>query len=95
MLNFLSDKKTKTNGLYNSLIPLYTEGFGEDVIIKNYKENPVDYIIFSNILSDSYRKGEICKTYAYDVCHYVYQNYSKVFETENKGEYNYTVFKRN
>ena len=95
MLNFLSNKKTKTNGFYNSLIPLYIEGFGEDEIIKSYKENPIDYIIFSNILSESYRKGEICKTYAFDVCHYVYQNYSKVFETKSGEEYNYTVFKRN
>ena len=95
MLNFLADKKTKTNGFYSSLIPLYTEGFGEDRIIENLKESPIDYIIFSNILSESYRKGEICATYAHNICHYIYNNYSYLYKTGDDEKYIYTVFKRN
>lgn len=93
-INFLVNKKTKTNALYYSLIPLYTEGFGEEAIIKSYKENPMDYIVISNLTSESYGKGEICKTYGFNICEYFKNNYAEVFETKS-GEYDkYIVLKR-
>ncbi len=95
MLNFLSSKETKTNDMYNSLIPLYTEGFGENKIIESFDKNKIDYIILSNLTSESYRKGEICRTYGYNICAYILSNYTPIYKTESGKETKYIIFKRN
>ena len=94
MFNFLADKKTETENFYNSLIPLYTEGFGEDEIIENLKNKNLDYIILSNQKTESYGQKEICKTYAYKICSYIFENYREIYQTTSSSEEFYTVYKR-
>lgn len=95
MINFLSNKKTETEDFYNSLIPLYTEGFSEDKIIKELENEKLDYIILSDIKVESYGRGEICKTYAKNICAYIYKNYTPIFKTISSDENSYTVYKKN
>lgn len=95
MINFLSNKKTETEDLYNSLIPLYTEGFSENEIIKELENKKLDYIILSDMGAESYGKGEICKTYAKNICAYIYKNYTAIFKTISSDENSYTVYKKN
>lgn len=85
IVNFLTAKQHKTEGFYNSLIPLYTEGFGEDVIIEHYKKIMPDYFIITNMSTGSYEKGEICNTYAQRFCNFVLDNYIPIkrFEDDN------------
>ncbi len=91
-INFLSDKKTTADGFYSSLIPLYTEGFGEDKIIEYYKKHPLDYVIFFDTDMSSYKKGAICDTYAQNFCTFVYENY---FPYKIAGEANvFYIFKK-
>ena len=93
-INFLTDKKKTPDVIYTSLIPLYTEGFGENNIIKDYEKNPPDYIIFSNMEAKSYGKGTICKTYAYDFCKYVISNYVPVKKTSEENEHIFVIFEK-
>ena len=75
IINFLSDSSRISDDFYNSLLPLYTETFGDNVLIKHFKENPPDYMIFSNQAMQDYNTGYICRDYALDFCAFVTQNY--------------------
>lgn len=91
-INFLADKKAK--GYYSSLIPLYTEGFGEKNIIEYYKANKPDYIVFSNQGMESYNEKSICLTYAVDFCQFVYKNYSIAGIIKTKDDSVFELFRK-
>ena len=85
IVNFLTNKKNTPEGFYNSLIPLYTEGFGEDKIIEHYKKNAPDYFVITNMQTGSYDKGEICNTYAFNICRFILDNYIPIEKFEDKN----------
>lgn len=85
IINFLTNKKNTPDGFYNSLIPLYTEGFGEENIIEHYKKFAPDYFIVTNMQTGSYDKGEICNTYAFNICRFILDNYIPIEKFEDKG----------
>ncbi len=85
IINFLANKKNTPEGFYNSLIPLYTEGFGEDKIIDHYKKNSPDYFVLTNMQTGSYNKGEICNTYAFEICKFILENYIPIKKIEDKN----------
>ena len=75
IINFLSKNSRISDDYYNSLLPLYTETFGEQTLIKHFSENQPDYIILTNQSMQDYNNGSICKDYALDFCASVYKNY--------------------
>lgn len=85
IINFLTAKKNAPDGFYNSLIPLYTEGFGEDKIVEHYKKYAPDYFVVTNMQTGSYNKGEICNTYAFKICTFILNNYIPVKMFQDKG----------
>ncbi len=92
-LNFLAIKKNNPEGFYNSLIPLYTEAFG-DKVINYYKSHLPDYIIFSDIKMTSYGYGSICDTYAQTFCTFVFENYSPLKMVEGAEDKFYILQRR-
>lgn len=93
-INFLSSKKTSTEGFYNSLIPLYVEGFGEEKIVEYYKNKTPDVIVISNFPAYSYGRGAICETYAFSFCSFLYENYNLVDKFYGDEEAVFVVFEK-
>ena len=95
MINFLTNRKS--DDFYNSLIPLYTETFGEDKIIEYFSKEKPEYIILSNLNMKDYYFKYICQDYALDFCQFIIENYNKAEFIDNNSEIDnsikYTVFK--
>lgn len=89
-INFLT--KRNSDDYYNSLLPLYTETFGEEKIINHYKENMPEYVIFNNLDMKDYYFRYICQDYALDFCAFVQNNYE--LDTVIGDEFRYLIFKR-
>lgn len=87
-INFLTD--TKSDGFYNSLLPLYIETFGEEKIIEHYQANKPDYIILTNQNMKDYYFEYICKDYAHKFCGFIQENYS--LESVIGQEFRYVIF---
>lgn len=92
ILNFLSNTSRISDDYYNSLIPLYIETFGDEKLIKHFKQNPPDYIIFNNQKMEDYNTGYICRDYANDFCGYVMQNYSPA--ASFGSEFGFFIYKK-
>ena len=90
MINYLTDRPS--DDFYNSLIPLYVETMGEDVITSHFKENPPEYIVFNNWNTQDYYFKYICSDYAVSFCNYVAKNYSQEKVIDNG--FRYLIFKR-
>ena len=89
-INFLT--KRSSDDYYNSLLPLYTETFGEEKIINHYKENMPEYVIFNNLDMKDYYFRFICQDYALGFCGFVQNNYE--LETVIGNDFRYLIFKR-
>lgn len=89
-INFLADRKS--DDYFNSMLPLYIESFGEENIIKHYKNCKPDYFILTNENMQNYGFKNICNDYAYDLCAFINENYDNV-KTIDYG-YRYLIFKR-
>ena len=61
-INFLTQRSA--DDYYNSLLPLYTETFGEEKIINHYKKNLPEFVIFNNLDMKDYYFRFICQDYA-------------------------------
>jgi len=90
VINFLTNRKT--DDLYNSLIPLYVETFGEEKIIQHFKETKPEYIIFNNWNTGDYYFKYIGSDYAVAFCNFVATNY--VQEKVIDSGFRYLIFKR-
>ena len=91
IVNFLTD--VKADDYYNSLIPLYTESFGENKYIDNIKNSKTEYVVFNNLSMKEYGYNHICDDYADLFCQYVFDNYHEVIDI-NDG-FRYIVFRKN
>lgn len=89
-INFLTARKS--DDYYNSLLPLYTETFGEEKIINHYKEKLPEFVIFNNLDMKDYYFRYICQDYALEFCGFVQNNYE--FQTVIGNEFRYLIFKR-
>lgn len=89
-INFLTGRPS--DDYYISLLPLYIETFGEENIIKHFKENKPEYIVFNNWNTKDYYFNYMCQDYALGFCSFVVQNYTqeKVIDTG----FRYLIFKR-
>lgn len=79
LINFLTQHDS--SNMYYYLIPVNVEIFGEDKIIKDFKQNPPDYFLLNNIPYVPFNTGAFC-TYAPKTCTYINQNYS-LYKTIN------------
>ncbi len=89
-INFLAQRRS--DDYYNSLLPLYTETFGEEKIINHYKENLPEFVIFNNLDMKDYYFRYICQDYALEFCGFVQNNYE--LQTVIGDEFRYLIFKR-
>lgn len=89
-INFLAQRHS--DDYYNSLLPLYTETFGEEKIINHYKEKLPEFVIFNNLDMKDYYFRYICQDYALEFCGFVQDNYE--FQTVIGNEFRYLIFKR-
>ena len=87
-VNFFTD--TKSDNKFYSLIPLYIETFGEDVVIDRLKLTQPKYIIISNYNTSQYYYEYFGQDYAGKILEYIlkYYNFS---ETIGKG-LKFTIF---
>lgn len=90
-VNFITDRDS--DSYYNSLIPLYVEAFGEDDIIKHFKETKPEYIVINNRDTSDYGYKYMCKDYALRFCSFVKQDYSSV-KIFGSGIYKMEIYKR-
>lgn len=89
-INFLTQRSA--DDYYNSLLPLYTETFGEEKIINYYKKNLPEFVIFNNLDMKDYYFRFICQDYALEFCGFVQNNYK--LQTVIGDEFRYLIFKR-
>ena len=85
MCNRDSDNK------FYSLIPLYIETFGEDIIIKRFEITKPDYIVISNYDTSSYYYSYFGVDYAGKIFNYILKNYEKQAQIGDKLKF--VVFK--
>ena len=91
IINFLSN--TKSSGYYNSLLPIYSESFGDKKFIENIDKLKPEYIILTNLDMTEYGKPHVGDDYAQEVKQYIFDNYQIIDEI---GDYlRYIIFKRN
>lgn len=91
MINFLAGRKS--DGYYNSMIPLYVEVFSDEAFIDHFKKTKPDYIVFNNWRSQDYYFNYICNDYAQAFCSFVAQNYKQ--EKVVDDGFRYLIFRRN
>lgn len=89
LLNFLTDRPS--NDMYYNLIPNHIDAFDEERIVKKLSVNPPDYIFINNRDSSEYGPKYFCKDYAFQICGFVYTNYSLIKEFSNKKDYNFLI----
>lgn len=89
MLNFLTDRPS--DNIYNSLVPLYVEVFGEDRIIEDFKNNPPEYVFINNRNTGDYGAEYFCRDYGYNVCYFIFDNYS--LEKQIGDEFKTRIYK--
>ncbi len=88
--NFMTDRKSDNK--FYSLIPLYVETFGEDVIIQRLDIIKPEYIIISNYDTSNYYYSSFGRDYAERIYMYINKNYDK--QTKIGENFMFVVFKR-
>ncbi len=77
---------------FYSLIPLYIETFGEDVIIKRLNIVKPEYIVISNYNTSNYYYSYFGQDYAGEIYGYIISNYDKQADFGRKMSF--IVYKR-
>lgn len=91
MINFLANRQS--DGYYNSLLPIYIDAFGEEKLIKHFKAQPPDYIVFNNVdMHKDYYVKNICNDYAFDFCSFVAKNY--IYRKEIDFGFRYLIYEK-
>lgn len=72
----------KSDDKFYSLIPLYTEVFGEETIIKRLEIKKPDYIIINDYNTFAYGFSKFGKDYAQNVMRYINDTYKKITPIE-------------
>lgn len=90
IVNFLAN--VEADGYYNSMLPLYTETFGEKDFINRVISDDIEYVVFNNLSMKEYGYEHICDDYAQHFCSYIINNYTQI-EDINDG-FRYIVFQK-
>lgn len=83
-VNFLTGRKSDDK--FYSLIPLYVETFGEEIIIKRLEITKPEYIITTNYDTSAYYFRKFGDDYAIETMKYIQKNYALV-KKESYAEY--------
>ena len=89
-VNFLSN--VDGDGYFNSLLPLYSESFGEKAFIDAIEKHKPEVIVLSNQNMKEYGVEYICSNYAFEFCNYLSKNYTMTYNLD-KG-FRVVVFER-
>lgn len=89
-INVLADRKSDNK--FYSLIPMYVETFGENLIIKRLELTKPEYIIIHNYDTSAYFYKEFGVDYAIKIKNWINQNY-KLESTINE-KLNFNVYKK-
>ncbi len=90
IINFLTDRKS--DNLYHNLVPLYyKDTFGDERVLKHFRENPADYYVILPINTLEYGYTDFC-SYAINFCEMIEENYElaeyksgiKIYKRKNK-----------
>jgi len=73
-INVMTNRKSD-NKIY-SMIPLYVETFGENIIIERLKTTKPEYIIINNYDTSVYYYSEFGKDYAINIYNWIKENYT-------------------
>ena len=73
-VNFMTGRKSDNK--FYSLIPLYVETFGENIIIKRLELVKPEYIIISNYNTSNYYYSFFGQDYAGEIYNYILKNYT-------------------
>ena len=90
LINFLTNRKS--DGYFNSMLPLYIESFGEDNIIKHFEQNKPEYFVLSNQNMSDYGFNFICNDYAFGLCEFISKNYNQIKTIDY--DYRYLIYKK-
>lgn len=85
--------KRKSDDKFYSLIPLYVETFGEEIIIKRLKIIKPEYIIINDYDTSAYYFREFGVDYAQGIFAYIKNNYH--LENTIKDKWNFKIYKLN
>lgn len=88
-INILTNRDSDNK--FYSLIPLYVETFGEEVIIKRLEIKQPEYIVISNYDTSIYYYSYFGKDYAAKIMDFIHQNYDK--QTDIGEGLIFTVYK--
>lgn len=91
VINFMTNRASDNK--FYSLIPLYVETFGEELIEKRLEKFKPDYIVLSNLNTSNYYYSYFGQDYAGKIFEFVLENYTKQANIGDKLIF--TVFKRN
>ena len=72
---------------------MYFETFGEENVIRHFKETKPEYFVLTNRDTFDYGKSFICKDYALNFCKFVKSDYVKI-KTVGKQTYKMEIYKR-
>lgn len=89
-INVLANRKSDDK--FYSLIPLYVETFGEEIIIKRLELTKPEYIIINNYDTSAYYYRQFGIDYAQDIMNWIKENYK--LETTINDNFAFSVFKR-
>lgn len=76
IVNYMSDRSSDNK--FYSLIPLYVETFGEDIIIKRIAKIRPKYILINNYNTSNYYYSYFGQDYAGEILHYISEHYKKI-----------------
>lgn len=91
ILNYLSNRRS--DNFYHTYMPPYIEFFGENNIINHLNNHKPELIVLHGMNLYAYGHTHICKSYAKDLCAWVYKNYE--FESIiGEGNYQFINYKK-
>lgn len=88
-INILSNRQSDNK--FYSLIPLYVETFGEDLIIKRLEKTKPEYIIVNDYDTSAYYYKKFGKDYAKEIYLWIKENYT--LKTTIKNGWSFEVYK--
>ena len=90
IVNFLANRDSDNK--FYSLIPLYVETFGEELIAKRFEYMKPEYIVISNYNTSNYYYSYFGQDYAGNLYEYIIKNYT--YEKDMGKDLRFSVYKR-
>ena len=91
-LNINIKSNRKSDNKFYSLIPLYVETFGEDLIIKRLEQTKPEFIIINNYNTSAYYFKNFGIDYAQNIFKWIEQNYQ--LETTITDKWIFKIYKK-